>query len=421
MGLRDEHGKQSMAACPRLSRTNNPYGEHRMTASEDLPALGSQQSQLGRLNPLMRSLQLQGPISRVRTYTGDEAWLVTRHGELKQLLLDNRLGLTHPDPANRSRYLDHPLLDLLVVNDDPDVVRERHRQMRAVLTPHFSARRISSLQPRIAASVSDMLDAIVDQGPPVDIHAELTLPLSFHVLCDLLQIPDRETYMALLSGLGTDAGPENTETLQHPLFGYMMELASHKREYPDDGIISRLCKSGIADHHVATMMTIVSTTYQVTPSNISAGIALFAINTDQRDLLLQNPELLPQAIEEVLRMSKVEESFVPRYASEDIEIGGVTIRAGDLVLCDHYSVGFDDHVFDQPERFDITRSPNPHLAFSLGITHCIGEPLARLEIEEVFTGIFSRMPALHLAVPRDQIRVMTNQLGGGIAELPVLW
>jgi cytochrome P450 monooxygenase len=165
----------------------------------------------------------------------------------------------------------------------------------------------------------------------------------------------------------------------------------------------------------------ISISYQVTPNNISAGIALFALNPDQWRLLAEDAELMSQAIEEVLRMGKVSESFVPRYASEDFEFGGVTIRTGDLVLCDHYTAGFDERVFDEPERFDITRSPNPHLAFSRGITHCIGAPLARVEMTEVFTGLFARLPALRLAADESQIFAITRQLGAGITELPVTW
>jgi cytochrome P450 monooxygenase len=390
-----------------------------MTTTEDLPALASVRPALGRLNPLMRRLQRQGPICRVRTHTGDEAWLVTRHAELKQLLLDNRLGPTHPDPDNRSRYLDNPLLDLLVVDEDPAVSRENHQLMRSALTPHFSARRMNALRPRIAARVGDLLDVVTDLGPPVDIHTTMSLPLSFQVFCDLLEIEDRDTFMAMLREAGQVGDPDRPD--QPRLFGHLAELAAHKRAHPDEGLISALCESGIDDEGVTAMIAMISISYQVTPNNISAGIALFALNPGQRHLLVEDPELMSQAIEEVLRMGKIGESFVPRYACDDIEIGGVTIAAGDLVLCDHYTAGFDERVFDEPERFDITRSPNPHLAFSRGITHCIGAPLARVEMTEVFTGLLARLPELRLAVAHDQLHAITSQLGAGIVELPVTW
>jgi cytochrome P450 monooxygenase len=390
-----------------------------MTTTDDLPALASVRPALGRLNPLMRELQRQGPICRVRTHTGDEAWLVTRHAELKALLMDNRLGPTHPDPANRSRYLDNPLLDLLVVDEDPEVSRQNHVLMRNALTPHFSARRMNALRPRIAARVSDLLDVISDLGPPLDIHTTMSLPLSFQVFCDLLEIEDRDTFMGLLREAGQVGDPDRPD--EPRLFAHLTELAAHKRAHPDEGLVSALCASGIDDDGVAAMIAMISISYQVTPNNISAGIALFALNPGQRHLLVEDPELMSQAIEEVLRMGKIGESFVPRYASDDIEVGGVTIAEGDLVLCDHYTAGFDERVFDEPERFDVTRAPNPHLAFSRGITHCIGAPLARVEMTEVFTGLLARLPELRLAVPHDRLHTISSQLGAGIVELPVTW
>lgn len=392
-----------------------------MTATEDLPTLASVRPSLGKLNPLMRELQRQGPVCRIRTHTGDEAWLVTRYAELKELLLDHRLGPTHPDPPNRSRYLDHPLLDLLIVNDDPVVIRDQHVKMRSALTPHFSARRMAALRSRIADRVNDLLDVVIELGPPVDIHSTMSLPLSYQVLCDLLEIPDRDTYLTLLRETGRVGDLSVATTGRTKLFNYLTELAAEKRAHPDGGLMSSLCESGTTDEDVSALTAMISISYQVTPNNISAGIALFALNPQQWHLLAEDSELMNQAVEEVLRMGKVSESFVPRYASEDFEFGGVTIRTGDLVLCDHYTAGFDERVFDEPERFDITRSPNPHLAFSRGITHCIGAPLARVEMTEVYTGLFTRLPALRLAADESQIFAITRQLGAGITELPVTW
>ncbi len=392
-----------------------------MTATEDLPTLGTMAPRIGRMNPLMRSLQEQAAVCPVRTQMGDPAWLVTRHAEVKSLLMDHRIGPTHPDPPNRSKYLDNPLLDLLITDGDPVAAREQHQWMRNMLTPHFSARRMAKLQPRVAARVDGLIDAIIDHGPPADLHDMMALPISFQVLCDLLEIPDRDRYLAHLSDAGAVQDDRNAGGVQHPLFGYLEEVSKQKREHPDEGLITALTENIEDDMIVAGLTAMVSISFQVTPTNISAGIALFAINTDQRDLLIANPDLQAKAIEEGLRMSKVSESFVPRYASEDIDIAGVTIKSGDLVLVDHYSCGFDDRVFPEPERFDITRSPNPHLAFSRGITHCIGAPLARLEIAEVYKGLFSRLPNLRLAVAPEDVPMLGQQLGGGIAELPVVW
>jgi cytochrome P450 monooxygenase len=396
-----------------------------MTTAE-LPALGSDKWVVGRMSPLMRNLQDAGPVVKVRTKAGDEAWLVTRYAELKQLLRDERLGNSHPDPANRPRYLNSRLLDMLVTDTEPAVARETHMLTRSMVTSYFSAKRMSELRPRIAKRAEDLLDGIVADQPPVDLHARLSEPLSFLVLCDLLGVPDGYKFQSALAaagGVGSADLPSGAETF----FDYLGTLVAEKRPHPEEDLISALCESGYTDQQVGMLVAYISTAYLVIPSNLSAGIVLLAANPDQRDKLVRQPELVPEAVEEMLRLAKIFESCVPRYASADIEIGEVVIRAGDLVLCDHNSASHDDRVFDEPERFDVTRSPNPHLAFSYGITHCIGAPLARIEMQEAIGALLRRLPSLHLAVPIEEIPILGGEgggedaLGGGIAALPVTW
>jgi cytochrome P450 monooxygenase len=152
---------------------------------------------------------------------------------------------------------------------------------------------------------------------------------------------------------------------------------------------------------------------------------LLAANRENRDKLVQQPELLESAVEEILRVGRGGASCLARYANADIEIGDVEIKPGELVLIDHYAANFDDRVFEDPERFDVTRSPNPQLAFSFGITHCIGAPLARIELQEAIGGLLRRAPNLNLTLPIDELPMLedegTDQLGGGIVWLPVTW
>lgn len=390
-----------------------------MTTTPDLPALGHACPHIGRLNDLMRTLQEHAPVCRVRTPAGDEGWLVTRQAELRQLLLDERIGKSHPDPATMPRYVDSPLLDL-TVQRDPDTARAMNSRMRSLLTPHFSARRMAALRPLIADRSAAAVDAIVAAGPPADLHGDLAVPVSFDVLCDLLGMPDRETFMALLAAPTTVGGA--ADAAGFPLFGFLAEVVTGKRANPEDDLISRLCAASADDAEVITMVATLSFSYLVTPHNISVGIALLAAHPEQRDLLVADEDLLRTAVEEVLRMGKTTESLLPRYANDDVEVGGVTIRAGELVLCDHYAPSYDDRVYEDPDRFDVTRSPNPHVAFSHGHWYCVGAPLARMEMTEVFRAVLARMPGLRLRVPLAELDLeATSRLGGGIAELPVTW
>jgi cytochrome P450 monooxygenase len=372
----------------------------------------------------MHDLRARGPVVKVRTKTGDEAWLVTRYAELKQLLRDGRLGNSHPDPGNRPRHLDNPLLDMTIVNEEPAVARELHMVVRNALTPHFSIARMSELRPRIAKHVENLLDQIEAEQFPVDLHSRLSLPLSFGSLCDLVGVSDHERFMSMLEGVGRVDTAESAGGM-HATFDFLGELVTERRAHGGDDLISALCEAGHPDEFVSLLVMIITASYMNTPHNLSAGIALLAANPDQRDKLVQQPELLETAVEEILRISRAGASCLPRYANADIEIGDATIRAGELVLCDHYAGNFDDRVFDEPERFDVTRSPNPHLSFSFGITHCIGAPLARIELQEAIAGLLRRMPSLRLAVPIEELPMLAeesaDQLGGGIVRLPVTW
>jgi cytochrome P450 monooxygenase len=390
--------------------------------TEDLPVLGSEPPLVGRSYPLLRRLQDRQPVCKVRTHAGDEAWIVTRYAEVKQLLLDERLGRSHPDPPNMPRYYDSALLDMLVTNTDPDVARREHAETRSALTPLFSSRRMAARKPRIAERVRHAVDAILAQGPPADMHSQFSMPLSFGVLCDMLGVPESDEFWAPLSRVLDVVDPHEVRDGVLATVEALAAVAARRRACPGDDVISALCAAQPDDRVVADLAVHLTFSYQATPNSMSASIALLAAYPDQRDLLIKNPALLPNAVEEALRMGKAGGSFMPRYASEDIEIGGVTIKTGDLVLCDHFSANLDGRVFDEPERFDVTRSPNPHVAFSHGKWHCTGAPLARIEIQETFSALVSRMPTMQLAVPLEELRVNSvEQLTAGMVSVPVTW
>jgi cytochrome P450 monooxygenase len=380
---------------------------------------------VGRLDPLLRELRDQGPVVRVRTQTNDPAWLVTRHAELKELLLDDRLENAHPDPANRPRYLDNPMFDLNILGTETAAARKNHMQFRSALTPLFSARRMAGLREGIANRVDALLGELVEKGSPADMHRDFSTPLSHSVLCDLLGVPDEEKYMSILLGASTVGDVRGAHSAKDSLFAYLAEVIAFRRATPGPDVISSLCQNGFPNEAIVGLVAMTSFPFLVTPSNQSVGIALLAMNPDQRALLVAKPELLDGAVNEILRMGRVTEAMLPRYAGSDIEIGGVTIRAGDLVLCDHYAPGFDDRVFEDPERFDITRTPNPHLAFSHGISHCIGAPLARIQLSEAYSRLLARIPHFRLDVAEDAIPMVTDtekeKLGGGVASLPIAW
>ncbi|ARZ72146.1 cytochrome P450 [Streptomyces sp. HU2014] len=396
-----------------------------MTASSrELPALTLEQPELLQVSPLLRELQEQGPIHRVRTPAGDEGWLVTRHAELKELLHDERVGHTHPDPANAPRYVRNPFLDLMITDTDAEAGRRSHAEMRRLLTPMFSARRVREMEPKVVAVVDAALDRFIAQGPPADLHSGLSVPIALTVLCDIIGIPphSREQLTTLLSKMALLVDRESVQHGQRELFAFVEGIVALKRTEPGDDILTRLSEGGLPDERVALLgVGLLFAGLDSVVTFLDHGVVLLADHPEEREAALADPDRMTYAVEEILRSAKAGGSILPRYASEDVEMAGVTMRAGDLVLFDFSLPNFDERVFGEPERFDTTRSPNPHLTFAHGMWHCIGAPLARIELRTLYTRLFTRLPGLRLARRSDDLRVLDGQLSGGLTELPVTW
>ncbi|MFK0296830.1 cytochrome P450 [Streptomyces sp. NPDC090442] len=394
-----------------------------MTTPTAPPSLRAEVPPVLRLSPLLRELQSRAPICKVRTPAGDEGWLVTRHAELKQLLHDERLARAHTDPANAPRYVRNPFLDLLVT-DDVDQARALHTEMRSLLTPQFSARRVMDLVPKVEALAEGILGQFTAQGPPADLHGGFSLPFSLSVLCTLIGVPPEEQgrLVAVLTKLGELDDPARVQEGQDELFGLLSGLARDKRAAPEDDVISRLCQRVPSDDRIGPIAAgLLFAGLDSVASHIDLGVVLFTRHRDQLAAALADDKLMRSGVEEILRSAKAGGSVLPRYATDDVPVGDATIKAGDLVLLDFTLVNFDRTVFDEPELFDIRRAPNPHLTFGHGMWHCIGAPLARIQLRTAYTLLFTRLPELRLTRPVEELRVLSGQLSAGLTELPVAW
>jgi cytochrome P450 len=387
------------------------------------PALPFDRTGLLGIPPMLRELQDRCPITRVRARTGDEVWMVTGHAELRQLFGDARLGRSHPDPEHAARLSDSLLGGPVGSCETEDTDTKR---MHALLTPFFSARRMLALRPRVEALVDRILDGLAAGTPPVDLHDALSFPLPGLVICDLLGVPyeDRDQFRVWLHGMASMNDRKLASEALGRLEGYMRELVTRKRAQQADDVISGLCTvdgGELADDHVAFLAAGLLYGGHDTTALIDIGTLLLLANVDQRDALLHDASLLPAAVEEVLRLSDTGGSGALRYARADIEIAGVSIRAGEAVVLNVGAGNHDRGVFAAPERFDVARQPNPHLSFGYGPRFCIGAPLARIELQAVFARLVPRFPRLRLAVPMDRLRARTGLMTGGLVELPVTW
>jgi cytochrome P450 len=373
--------------------------------------------------PQLRALQSQGTIHRVRTAVGHEAWLVTDYAHVRELLADDRLGRSHQDPQNAARtgesaLFGGPLGDFVTEHAD-------HARMRALLQPHFSPKHMRGLRPRIDALTTQLLDDLANSNTPADLHAAVALPLPILVICELLGVPygDRDQFRAWTEAAANINDRAVSEQGLGNLFGYGMRLVETKRLEPGDDVISRLCATdGVSTEEAAMLsMALLFAGHETTVVQIGFGALLLLTNPDQWNALRDDPTLVPNAVEELLRAPGKGGGGIPRYARVGMEIDGVDIRAGDLVLLDNGAANHDPAAFAEPDLVDITRKAAAHLTFGHGLRYCIGAPLARMELQAVFSQLIPRFPTMRLAVPVEGLTIRGDVLTGGLTALPVTW
>jgi pentalenolactone synthase len=394
----------------------------------DLPTLPFDRANVLELAPRMRELQADGPITRVRTATGDEAWLVTRYDEVKALFADPRLGRSHPRPQEAARISQSVVLG--GASDDFDTEDVDHARMRARLVPRFAARRMRLLKPRVEELVDDLLTKLATNKPPVDLHEALSFPLPVLVICELLGVPyaDREHFRTLSTGMAdlTDRGLSAGSYAA--LIDYVRDLVRRKRTEPGNDMLSELITiedGALTDDEIAGLGAIVLFAgHETTVVRIDLGTLLLLNTPDQYRALADDPAKAPAAVEEILRLGVGGggSGGLLRYAKTDVEISGTRIAAGDAVLLASGVANHDQNAFAEPDRMDIDRQPaNPHLSFGHGARYCIGAALARAELTAVFERLPARFPNLRLATELNDLQWRANLLTGGLAELPVTW
>ncbi|MEV0696826.1 cytochrome P450 [Saccharopolyspora sp. NPDC050389] len=373
--------------------------------------------------PQLRDLQSRRAVHEVRTAVGDRAWLVTSHALVRRLLADERLGRSHPAPEHASRTGESALFG--GPQGDFDTEQVDHARMRALLQPHFSPRQMRRLRARVEALTAQLLDDLAEQGPPADLHAALALPLPILVICELIGVPydDRDQFRAWTQAAADITDRTRSEQGLADLFAYGRQLVARKRRDPGDDMISRLCATdSVGDDEIAMLsMALLFAGHETTVVQIGMGALLLLADPAQWRTLLEQPGLVPNAVEEVLRAPGRGGDGIPRYARTDFDIEGATVHKGDLVLLHSGAANRDETVFSDPDRFDITRGTAGHLAFGHGPRYCIGAPLARIELQAVFGQLVPRFPTMQLAVPTEELTLRRDVLTGGLVALPVTW
>ncbi|GAA1548045.1 cytochrome P450 [Dactylosporangium maewongense] len=380
-------------------------------------------------------LREPGPIIRVRLYNGRTAWLVTGPAEVRALLAD-------PAMSSMATWDDYPVIDEshlhmraskemaqeveggfpeVLFGVDPPV----HTRQRKMLLPSFTNRKVQTLRPIIQRIVDERLDAMLAKPQPADFLADFAAPVPMMVVCLFLGVPyaERDFFEGPMHDLVV---PEKAEAAWEEFTVYLERLVDKKMTEPGEGLIDDLIASHVRsgelsrDELVAFAMAILMAGTVTTTSAIALGTLALLDHEGQYEALVADPSLVPGAIEEILRTVNLVEQL-SRVATADVEIGGVTIKAGDGILLSCAAANLDPSVTSHPDEFDITRPPTGALAFSYGLHHCMGHNLARLELEVVLRTLADRVPKLRPAVPTAEIPWYFDFTVSRLTSFPVTW
>jgi cytochrome P450 len=368
-----------------------------------------------------------GPVLKVTLYDGRESWIITGYKESREILTHPNLSSqrTHPNfPIVAPRFRSPIARNLALIAMDPPV----HDTYRRFLNPHFSLKSVRSMRPAIQEIVTGFVDRIIEHGPPADLISMLAVPLPSLVICQHLGVPyeDHEFFQDA-SGKVMLAGEQESGQAAQDLVDYLDKLVRQQLEHPTDGLLGRLVKERVLegemihDELVSIALVLLIAAHETTSSSLALGIITLLQHPDQLARLHADIDQLPKAIEELLRYIATTDLVATRIAKGDIEIAGHLIRAGDAVLVSGTLANRDEQTHERANELDILRSDSYHVTFGFGIHQCLGQNLARLELEIAMRELFTRIPDMRLAVPVDQLPILGSGTVQRVLELPVEW
>jgi hypothetical protein len=376
-------------------------------------------------------LMNQGPLVRVRLWDGSTPWLVTRYAEQVALLADPRLsvdtsnsGYPHAHEGSWQRRNDNKGF---IKMDEPD-----HNTQRRMLTSSFTTKRVEGMRPRIQEIVDGLIDDILKTAPPVDLVQAFALPVPSLVICELLGVPYEEHafFQRCSNAIVSQSMPgAQVAAAYAELTDYLARLVEAKGANPGDDVLSRLAVEQVATGALtlkeAAVMGILILVggHETTANMISLGTFTLLQHPDQLDQLRysDDPALIASSVEELLRLLTINIIGRRRVATDDIEIDGTVIRAGEGVIAAGDLGNRDESAFDDPDAFDIHRQARHHMAFGYGPHQCLGQQLARVELQVVYSTLYRRIPTLRLAVPPEEVPFKDDMTVYGAYELPVTW
>ncbi|WP_446039320.1 cytochrome P450 [Streptomyces sp. SID1121] len=381
--------------------------------------------------PALRRIQHEAPVSRVTLWDGSTPWLITRYEDVRAVLADPRVsadsdlpGYPHATEATAARL---GRAKTFITLDDPE-----HAAQRRLLTSDFMIKKMEALRPRIQQIVDGLIDDLLAGPKPADLVQAFALPVPSLVICELLGVPyaDRDFFHRLSRTMvSREATPAQSLAAVTEMTGYLADLVDRKKADPARDVLSRLAVEQLGTgrmsrEQVAAMgLLLLVAGHETTANMIGLGTVVLLENPAQLDRLraADDPRAVANAVEELLRHLSIVHSGRRRVAREDLEIGGQLIRAGEGIIAATDVANRDEAVFPDPDAVDLGRDARHHVAFGFGVHQCLGQPLARVELQVVYSTLYRRVPTLALAKPAEELRYKHDMLVYGVHELPVTW
>ncbi|MFF7651218.1 cytochrome P450 [Streptomyces sp. NPDC007983] len=383
--------------------------------------------------PALAALREAGPVHRIAGADGRPAWLVTRYDDVRRAFADPRLSVDkrHAAPGNFSGFSLPPALDANLLNMDPP----DHTRVRRLVAKAFTPGRVEKLRAPVRRVAGELLDAIEAEGR-ADLLATYAGQLPIIVICDLLGVPegDRRDFRAWSDALITPdpARPQAAKEAVGAMLRFYTGLIAKKRAEPGDDLLSDLIRvrdeeteggdDRLSEDELTSLaFLILLAGYENTVHLIANSVLSLLDHPGLLEELRADPARIPAAFDELARYEAPAPLAIRRFPREDIEIGGVTIPAGETVLLSIASAHRDPAHFQDPDALNPHIGRSGHLALGHGIHYCLGAPLARMETDIALATLLSRFPGLRLDVPREELQWRPSIRARGLISLPVAW
>jgi cytochrome P450 len=377
--------------------------------------------------PEIRTISGGRPVFRAELPDGRIVWLVSGYENVRQMIIDQRFSRALAVAPGRAQ----PGFEMSAAGSISGMDPPEHTRLRKLVASAFTARRVEALRPRVTSIVNQLIDAMTGRPQPADLVADFSLPLPAQVICEMLGVPAADTnkFHAWSDTIIGDwqRDPDEIMTALAALYGYFGTLIEIKRARPANDLMSALIAARDEDDRLSEQeLTVMCCTlliggHETTANQINLSLLLLFDHPGEVAKLRADPGLIPAAVEELLRCSRLGGLPPARVTTEDVQLGGVVIPAGEQVMPLYSTANRDPSAFTDPDRLDVTRDAASHLSFGAGVHHCLGAQLARVELQEAFRGLIGRLPGLRIAVPARDLEFKPGMAIHSLRELPVRW